>query len=93
MSHYLGLIMRKSGLLLILTFMFISSSAQATLANCPACMGEQPDWTQSATAFLDGKPLQDTPSTMSGPLQARLLNAQIMQGKKQVRLQMGQVMQ
>ncbi len=62
--------------------MFLSSSAQATLANCPACMGEQPDWTQSATAFLDGKPLQDTPSTLSGPQQARLLNAQIDARKK-----------
>ena len=38
-------IMRNSVLLLILTLMFISSSVQATLANCPACMGEQPDWT------------------------------------------------
>jgi hypothetical protein len=62
--------------------MFISSSAQATLANCPACMGEQPDWTQSATAFLEGKPTQDAPSTLSGPQQARLLNAQIDAKKK-----------
>ena len=69
-------------LLLILTLMFISSSAQATLANCPACMGEQPDWTESATAFLEGKPIQDTPSTLSGPQQARLLNEQIDARKK-----------
>lgn len=82
MNHCLGLIMRKSGLLLILTFMFVSSFAQATLANCPACMGEQPDWTQSATAFLEGKPIQDTSSTLSGPQQARLLNAQIDARKK-----------
>jgi hypothetical protein len=82
MNHCLGLIVRKSGLLLILTFMFISSSAQATLANCPACMGEQPDWTQSATDFLEGKPIQDTSSTLSGPQQARLLNAQIDARKK-----------
>ena len=74
--------MRNSVLLLILTLMFISSSAQATLANCPACMGEQPDWTESATAFLEGKPIQDTPSTLSGPQQARLLNAQIDARKK-----------
>ncbi len=74
--------MRDSGLLLILTFMFVSSSVQATLANCPACMGEQPDWTQSATAFLEGKPIQNTPSTLSGPQQARLLNAQIDAKKK-----------
>lgn len=57
MAPCLGLIMRNSGLLLILTSMFISGSAQATLANCPACMGKQPDWTQSATAFLEGKPI------------------------------------
>ena len=62
--------------------MFISSSVQATLANCPACMGEQSDWTQSATAFLEGKPIQDAPSTLSGPQQARLLNAQIDARKK-----------
>jgi len=74
--------MRNSVLLLILTLMFISSSAQATLANCPACMGEQPDWTESATAFLEGKPIQDTPSTLSGPQQARLLNEQIDARKK-----------
>lgn len=74
--------MRNSGFLLIITFMFISSSAQATLANCPACMGEQPDWTQSATSFLEGTPLQDTQSTLSGPQQARLLNAQIDARKK-----------
>ena len=74
--------MRNSVLLLILTLMFMSSSAQATLANCPACMGEQPDWTESATAFLEGKPIQDTPSILSGPQQARLLNEQIDARKK-----------
>ena len=74
--------MRNSVLLLILTLMFMSSSAQATLANCQACMREQPDWTESATAFLEGKPIQDTPSTLSGPQQARLLNEQIDARKK-----------
>lgn len=69
--------MRYSKFLLVLTFMFLSGSAQATLADCPACRGEQPDWTESATAFLEGKPIQDTPSTLSGPQQARLLNSQI----------------
>jgi hypothetical protein len=69
--------MGYSNLLLILISILISGAAQATLANCPACMGEQPDWTGSATAFLEGKPIQDAPSTLSGPQQARLLNAQI----------------
>ncbi|MDD2755436.1 MAG: hypothetical protein PHS80_07890 [Methanothrix sp.] len=45
-------------------------------------MGEQPDWTQSATAFLEGKPIQDASSTLSGPKLARLLNAQIDAKKK-----------
>ena len=74
--------MRYSKFLFVLTFMFISGLTQATLANCPACMGEQPDWTESATAFLEGKPIQDTPSTLSGPQQARLLNEQIDARKK-----------
>ena len=60
----------------------MSSSAQATLADCPACKGEQPDWTESAISFLEGKPAQDAPSTLSGPKQARLLNAQIDARKK-----------
>ena len=49
--------MRNSEIILILTVLciFISSSAQATLADCLACRGAQPDWTESATAFLEGK--------------------------------------
>ena len=74
--------MRKSEILLILAFMFISSSAHATLATCPACSGEQPDWTKSATSFLEGNPIQDTPSTLNGAQQARLLDAQIDARKK-----------
>lgn len=69
--------MRNSEILLILTLIFISSSAQATLATCPACDGKQPDWTESAIAFLDGRPANDAPSNLNGPQQARLLNAQI----------------
>jgi hypothetical protein len=52
------------------------------LADCPACKGEQPDWTESAISFLEGKPAQDAPSALSGPKQARLLNAQIDARKK-----------
>ena len=69
--------MRNSEILLILALMFISSSAHATLATCPACSGEQPDWTKSATSFLEGNTIQDAPSTLNGAQQARLLNAQI----------------
>lgn len=74
--------MRNSEILLILALMFISSSAHATLAICPACSGEQPDWTKSATSFLEGNTIQDAPSTLSGPQQARLLDAQIDARKK-----------
>ncbi len=69
--------MRNSEILLILALTFISSSAHATLATCPACSGEQPDWTRSATSFLEGNTIQDTPSTLNGAQQARLLDAQI----------------
>ena len=74
--------MRNSEILLILALMFISSSAHATLATCPACSGEQPDWTKSATSFLEGNSIQDTPSTLNGAQQARLLDAQIDARKK-----------
>ena len=74
--------MRNSEILLILALMFISSSAHATLATCPACSGEQPDWTRSATSFLEGNSIQDTPSTLNGAQQARLLDAQIDAKKK-----------
>jgi len=65
-----GDIMRNSEILLILALMFISNSAHATLAICPACSGEQPDWTKSATSFLEGNSIQDTPSTLNGAQQA-----------------------
>ena len=69
--------MRNSEIILILAIMSVSSSAHATLATCPACRGEQPDWTESAASFLEGKPIQDAPPTLGSPQQARLLNAQI----------------
>ena len=80
--------MRNSEIILILTVMsiFISSSAQATLANCPACAGVKPDWTESATAFLEGRPINDAPSSLNSPQQARLLNAQIDARKKASKL-------
>jgi hypothetical protein len=69
--------MRNSGILLILSVMVLSSLAHATLAICPACKGDSPDWVASATAFLEGKPTNDTPSGLNGPQQARLIDAQI----------------
>ena len=69
--------MRNSGILLILSVMVLSSLAHATLAICPACRGTQPDWVASSTAFLEGKPTNDTLSGLNGPQQARLIDAQI----------------
>jgi hypothetical protein len=69
--------MRNSGILLILSVMVLSSLAHATLAICPACRGDPPDWGASATAFLEGKPTNDTPSGLNGPQEARLIDAQI----------------
>lgn len=82
MNRCLGSILATTGQGLIIAFMLVSGFAQATLADCPACKGEQPDWTQSAIAFLEGKPVQDAPAGLSGPQQARLLNAQIDARKK-----------
>ncbi len=73
--------MRNLKIILILTVFFMPLSASATLADCPTC-GGQPDWTASATAFLEGKPINDISSGLSGPQQARLLNAQIDAQKK-----------
>lgn len=69
--------MRNSGILLILSVMVLSSLAPATLAVCPSCGGAQPDWVASATAFLEGKTTNDTPSGLNGAQQARLIDAQI----------------
>jgi len=74
--------MRYTEILLILTVMVISNSAHATLATCPACEGDKPDWMTSATAFLEGERINNIPSTLSGPQQARLLDAQIDSRKK-----------
>ena len=69
--------MRNSGILLILSVMLLSRLANATLAICPACKGDPPDWGASATDFLEGKPTNDIPSGLNGPQEARLLDAQI----------------
>lgn len=69
--------MRNSWIVLILSSMVLSNLAYSTLANCPTCAGETPDWTTSAIDFLEGKPVNNTPSSLNGPQQARLLDAQI----------------
>jgi hypothetical protein len=69
--------MRNLVILVILSVMILSSLAHATLAICPACKGDPPDWSASATDFLEGKPTNDIPSGLNGAQQARLLDAQI----------------
>ncbi len=69
--------MGNSGVALILTFMVLSNLAYATLADCPSCAGETPNWTSSAVDFLQGKPVNDVPSSLNSAQQARLIDAQI----------------
>ncbi len=73
--------MRHLGIMLIFTIMVILNSASSTLADCPTCGGQE-DWTSSANAFLEGRPINDNPSDLSGPQRARLLDAQIDAKKK-----------
>ncbi len=54
------------------------------MAICPGCKGAQPNWVASATDFLEGKPINDTPSGLNGPQEARLLDAQIDSKKNSV---------
>jgi hypothetical protein len=68
--------MTKSGILLIIAVVVISSLAPATLATCPFCGGAQPDWIASATSFLEGKPVNDTLPGLNGPQQVRLRDEQ-----------------
>lgn len=74
--------MRNSEVALVFSFMVLSSLAYATLADCPTCAGETPNWTASAISFLEGKPVNDIPSGLNGAQQARLIDAQIDSNKK-----------
>ena len=69
--------MGNSGVALILSFMVLSSLAYSTLSDCPSCAHNAPNWTASAVDFLEGKPVNDIPSGLNGPQQARLIDAQI----------------
>ncbi|VVB63135.1 Uncharacterised protein [uncultured archaeon] len=57
--------MTKSGILPILTILatvIASSLAPTAFAACSTCGAEQ-DWGASATSFIEGKPINDTPSS------------------------------
>lgn len=49
----------------------------ANAQGCPTCGGAQPDWISSATDFLEGKPVDETPQTFP-PLASRLNNPRYM---------------
>lgn len=52
---------------------FAGSIPHADAQGCPTCGGAQPDWISSATDFLEGKPVNETPLTFP-PLASRLNN-------------------
>jgi hypothetical protein len=71
-----GDIMKRSGFLLVAIALIVtmSSLASTAYAVCSECGGVQ-DWAASANNFLEGKPINDTPSSLSPPQQKRLRNA------------------
>lgn len=52
---------------------FTASLATAAYSTCPDCVSE--NWAASANNFLEGKPISDTPSSLSNPQQNRLRNS------------------
>ena len=66
--------MTKFGILLVLAVVVSSSLASTAYAICSTC-GDQ-DWTASANNFLEGKPINDTPSGLSNPQEYRLRNTE-----------------
>jgi hypothetical protein len=68
--------MKKSGIVLVAISLIVgmaSLAASGSAEVCTTCGGEG-DWGASASAFLEGKPINDTPSSLSNPQQARLKN-------------------
>ena len=67
--------MARSGILLITVALMVvtASLASTAYAICSTCGGDQ-DWSASANNFLEGKPINDTPSSLSNPQQNRLRN-------------------
>jgi hypothetical protein len=70
--------MTKSGILLILTVVVASSLAPAAFAACSHCGVDaaDQDWASSAASFIEGKPINDTPSSLSTAQQYRLRNTE-----------------
>lgn len=57
----------------LMAAVFAGSISLADAQGCPTCGGAQPDWISSATDFLEGKPVNETPQ-MFPPLASRLNN-------------------
>ena len=69
--------MTKSEILLILTVMVASSLAPIAFAACSHCSdAADQDWASSAASFIEGKPINDTPSSLSTAQQYRLRNTE-----------------
>jgi hypothetical protein len=71
-----GDIMTRSRILLITVALIVvtASLASTAYAICTTCGGEQ-DWDKSVNSFLEGKPIDDTPSSLSNPQRNRLMNS------------------
>lgn len=69
--------MTKKGILLIFAVVVISSLAPIAFATCSNCGdATDQDWASSAANFLEGKPINETPSSLSLPQQWRLRNTE-----------------
>jgi hypothetical protein len=70
--------MTKSGILLILTVVVASSLAPVAFAACSHCGVDaaDQDWASSAASFIEGKPINDEPSSLSPAQQYRLRNTE-----------------
>ena len=68
--------MTKSIILMVLVsiMVIVSSLSFNAFAICKTC-GAEEDWSASANNFLEGKPINDTPSSLSNPQQNRLRNS------------------
>ena len=70
--------MTKTGILLILTVVVASSLALFAFVACSNCSVDSTDqdWASSAANFIEGNPINDTPSSLSYAQQYRLRNTE-----------------
>ena len=70
--------MTKTGIMLIFAVLVASSLAPAAFAACSHCGvdASEQDWTSSAASFMEGKPIDDTPSSLSTAQQYRQRNTE-----------------